>query len=109
MFASDGDLWPVASSLFGKSGIHAYYEVDRDCGMDLRKLRKAYPRLTLLGGISSATLHIGSKQDVINETKDAIEAAKESKGVIVGCSNMVVPPTPRENFEAMMETLHKYK
>ena len=109
MFASDGDLWPVASSLFGKSGIHAYYEVDRDCGMDLRRLRETFPRLTLLGGISSATLHIGSVENVIDETRDAVEAARECGGVIVGCSNMVVAPTPHKNFMAMMDTLHKYK
>ena len=42
MFASDGDLWPVADSLFGKSGVRGYYEIDLDCGMDLRRLRREY-------------------------------------------------------------------
>jgi len=109
MFASDGNLWPVADALFGRSGIHAYYEIDRDCGMDLRRLRREYPRLTLLGGISSATLHTGSAADAAWEARDAIESAKEYGGIIVGCSNMVVAPTPYENFMAMMESLHKNK
>ena len=109
MFASDGYLWPVAEDLFGSSGIHGFYEIDRDCGMDLRRLRREYPRLTLLGGISSSTLHIKTVNDVITETRDALEAAREYGGIIVGCSNMIVPPTPYENFMAMMETLHKYK
>jgi len=109
MFASDGDLWPVADLLFGSSGIHGYYEIDRSCGMDLRRLRSEYPRLTLLGGISSATLHTGTPEKVIAETRDALDAAHEYGGIIVGCSNMVVPPTPHENFMAMMDTLHKFK
>ncbi|MCL2478490.1 MAG: uroporphyrinogen decarboxylase family protein [Treponema sp.] len=109
MFASDGDLWPVAKVLFGRSGLHGYYEIDRRCGMDLRRLRREYPKLTLLGGISSATLHIGTPEDVIAEARDAIEAGREYGGIIAGCSNMVVPPTPYKNFAAMMDTLHKYK
>jgi len=33
--------------------------------------------------------------------------AKERGQIIVGCSNQVVPPTPLENFDAMMETLYE--
>jgi len=109
MFASDGDLWPVADSLFGRSGLHGYFEIDRSCGMDLRRLRRTFPHLTLLGGICSSTLHVGTPEEVAAEARDSIEAAKEFGGIIVGCSNMVVPPTPHENFMAMMDTLHKYK
>jgi len=109
MFASDGDLWPVADALFGRSGIHGFYEVDRDCGMDLRRLRREYPRLTLLGGISSSALHIGTPEDAAAEARDSVEAGHEFGGIIAGCSNMVVPPTPYKNFMAMMDTLHKYK
>jgi len=109
MFASDGDLWPVAGALFGRSGIHGYYEIDRACKMDLRRLRREYPALTLLGGISSATLHVGTPEDAAAEARDSVEAAHEFGGIIVGCSNMVVAPTPFENFMAMMDTLHKYK
>ncbi|MBM3502161.1 MAG: hypothetical protein FJX74_26210, partial [Armatimonadetes bacterium] len=46
MFASDGDLWPVAEDLFGASGVDCFYEIDRRAGMDLRRLRERYPRLT---------------------------------------------------------------
>ena len=109
LFASDGNLWPLAVALFGRSGVHGYYEIDCDCGMDLRRLRREYPRLTLLGGISSARLHMGTLEEAAAQARDAIEAAKEYGGIIAGCSNMVVPPTPHENFMAMMETLHKFK
>ncbi len=105
MFASDGNLWPVADDLFGASGVDAFYEVDLRAGMDLRRLRERFPHLTLLGGISSYTLHRGTRDDVVRETLAALEAAKASGSTMVGCSNLVVCQTPLENFWAMMETL----
>lgn len=106
MFASDGDLWPVADDLFEASGVSCFYEIDRRCGMDLALLRQRFPHLTLLGGISSETLHIGTKEDVIEETRSALQVAKEMGSIIVGCSNQIVPPTPMDNFWAMMDVLH---
>jgi len=105
MFASDGDLWPVADDLFGASGVDAFYEIDVRAGMDLRRLRHTFPHLTLLGGINSYTLHRGTPDDVVRETLAALEAAHELGSMMIGCSNLVVSQTPMDNFWAMMETL----
>jgi hypothetical protein len=105
MFASDGNLWPVADDLFGTSGVDAFYEIDLRAGMDLRRLRERFPHLTLLGGISSFTLHRGTRDDVVRETLAALDVAKELGSIMVGCSNLVVCQTPMENFWAMMKTL----
>jgi len=106
LFASDGDLWPVADDLFGASGVDSFYEIDRRAGMDLARLRDTFPHLTLLGGIASETLHMGTKEEVIAEVRSALAVAKEKGGIIVGCSNLIVAPTPAENIWAMMESLH---
>ena len=108
-YASDGNLWPVAEDLFEKSGIDGYHEIDRRAGMDLGKLKERFPRLTLLGNISSHTLHTGTKEAVIRETLSCLEAAKQYGGIIVGSSNYPVPQTPMENFWAMIETIQKYR
>ncbi len=105
MFASDGDLWPVADDLFGAAGVDAFYEVDVRAGMDLRRLRERFPHLTLLGGINSATLHRGTRDDVVRETLAALDVARQLGSIMVGCSNLIVCQTPMENFWAMMETL----
>ncbi len=105
MFASDGNLWPVADDLFAGSGVDCFYEIDRRCEMDLGSLRQRFPRLTLMGGIASETLHTGTPEQVREETRGALEVAKEFGGVIVGCSNQIVPPTPMENFWAMMDVM----
>lgn len=107
-FASDGNLWPVADDLFGASGVDFFYELDRGAGMDLRRMRESFPNVTLWGGINSATLHIGSMEEVRVETLTALEAAQEFSGMIVGCSNQLVIGTPAGNIEMMLETMrHK--
>ncbi|MBD3293698.1 MAG: hypothetical protein GF393_12295 [Armatimonadia bacterium] len=105
-FASDGNLWPVAEDLFGNSGVEGFYEIDRRCEMDLEVIRDTFPHLKLCGGIASETLHQGSVEDVVAETRDALEVARRRGQIVVGVSNQVVPATPLENFDAMMETLH---
>ncbi len=105
LFASDGDLWPVADSLFGESGIHGYYEIDRRAGMDLGRLRHEFPDLTLVGNINSHTMHLGTRDEVIEEALSCLEEARRSAGIIVGVSNYFVPGTPIENVEAMLEAI----
>lgn len=102
-FASDGNLWPIAADLFPV--VDGFYEIDSRAGMDLQRLRETYPHLTLIGNISSHTLHMGTRDEVIAETRACLEAAREYGGIIVGVSNLIVPPTPEENFFAMVETL----
>jgi hypothetical protein len=109
LFASDGDLWSVADDLFGASGVDGFYEIDRRAGMDLRRLRARYPQLTLLGGISSHTLHVGSREEVVEESRSAVEAAKELGRIIVGVTNLPVPGTPVRNIVAMLETIEQHK
>jgi hypothetical protein len=105
LFASDGNLWPVADDLFGASGVDGYYEIDRRAGMDLAKLHERFPRLVTIGNISSHTLHLGTRDDVVREVTEAINAAKRYGRTIVGVSNYLVPGTPIENVTAMLETI----
>jgi uroporphyrinogen-III decarboxylase len=107
-FASDGNLWPVADDMFGASGTDAFHEIDRLAGMDHWKLRERYPNLTCFGNISTITLHLGSREDVIAEARDNAEAALELGGIICGVSNQVPPLVPIENVIAMIETLEEY-
>lgn len=109
LFASDGDLWPVADDLFGASGVDGFYEIDRLAGMTLDRLRETYPDLTLVGNISSHTLHVGTAEEVQEETLSCLEDAKKYGGILVGISNLPVPGTPVENIEVMLETIAENK
>lgn len=105
LFASDGNLWPVADDLFGVSGVDGYYEIDGRAGMDLAALHERFPELVTIGNISSHTVHLGTKDDVIREVTEAIEAGKRYGRTIVGVSNYLVPGTPIENVITMIETI----
>lgn len=109
LFASDGDLWPVADDLFGATGMDGFFEIDGRAGMDLRRLRERFPHLTLMGGVSSHTLHTGTKEEVVAETLTAIQVAKECGSILVGCSNQIVAGTPPENFRAMTKTIAAHR
>ena len=77
--------------------------------MDLRKLREAFPDLVLLGNIQSQTIHLGTRDDVINEPRACMETALEMGRIIVGVSNYLVPGTPQENIEAMLTTIEELR
>ena len=107
MFASDGDLWPVADELYGNCGVHGYHEIDRRAGMDLERLRNRFPELRLLGGVASAPLHLGSPEDVRHEFLTALEVARRRGRIMVGVSNTIVTMSPLGNVDTMIETLHE--
>lgn len=109
LFSSDGNLWPVADALFGDGVVDGYGEVDGGAGMDLLALKQRYPELVLLGNISSRTVAAGSREQVVEEARRALEVAKSQTGVIVGTSNYLVPESPLENVMALLETLEEGK
>ena len=108
LFGTDGNVWPLADDFYVSSGIDGHYEVDRKAGMDILKIHKRYPHIAMFGNISSYTLHVGSVEDVIAETRACIEEAKATGKVVVGCSNIIVSETPMRNVEAMLKTIEKH-
>jgi len=108
VFATDGNVWPVADDLFDAAGTDGFHEIDRLAGMDHWRLRERHPKLTCFGNISTITLHLGTKDDVIRECRDNAEAALQLGGVLCGVSNQVVPLAPIENVITMIETLAEY-
>lgn len=110
VFCSDGNLWSIADDLFIHAGVDGYGEIDVDAGMDLKELKMKYGhKITLWGGISCGkTLRLGTKEEVIETTKAAIEAAKAGGGYIFGSSNCIMSGTPIENVFAAFETAKLY-
>ena len=73
--------------------------------MDLAKLHQRFPQLVTIGNISSHTVHLGSREDVVREVTEAIDAGKQYGRTIVGISNALMPGTPIENARAMIDTI----
>ncbi|HUU43664.1 MAG TPA: uroporphyrinogen decarboxylase family protein [Planctomycetota bacterium] len=109
LFGTDGNLWPLADDFYVHSGIDGHYEVDRRAGMDIRSINGKYPHIALFGNISSYTLHVGTVDEVIAETRACMEEAAACGKAVVGCSNIIVPETPMRNIEAMLETIDRFR
>ena len=109
LFGTDGNVWPAAEDLYGNSGIDGHYEVDRRAGMDIPRIHERYPHITMVGNISSFTLHTGSPEDVKAETRACLEEAKRTDKVIAGSSNIIISETPERNVDVMLETIAKHR
>lgn len=105
LFASDGEFWSVADTLFGEAIVDGYFEIDGRAGMDLRRLRERYPKLILIGNVSSHTVHLGSREEIVDEVLSCLEVARSSTGVIAGVSNYFVPHTPVDKVLTVIDTL----
>lgn len=102
-FRSDGNLWPVADTLFGGQGVEGYGEIDHDAGMTIPELQQRFPRLTCWGNVSCAVLRNGSAQQVADAAGELVERCAPHGRLILGSSNTVLPGTPVENVLAMTE------
>jgi hypothetical protein len=59
--------------------------------------------------VSSHTVHLGTRQEVVAEAMSCLELARQSTGIIVGTSNYFVPGTPVDNVRALIETIQQHR
>jgi len=109
VFRTDGVTWPVADSLWGRSGVHAAGEIDFGAGMRLAELRRRFPELILFGNIDCGGVILsGGPEGIRQATRDNLEETG-GKGHIFGASNAIMPETPVENYLAMLDEADKFK
>ncbi len=64
------------------------------------------PDVTISGGVHVNLLHGGTKEDVINKTKEILNEVKyKTKNFIIKEANNLSPNTPHENIKAMYDTV----
>ena len=79
-------------------------------GMDFEMLKKRYGKtLTFWGGIDEQhTLPFGSVEDVVNETKRAIDILGQGGGYVLAPAHNIQSDVPMENLLAMCDTGANY-
>ncbi len=109
VFRTDGDVWSIADELFVQSGVDGFGEIDIEAGMELPKLKQAFPRLTLWGGIACGKLlTFGTPQQIRDEARRVLDACKPGGGLIFGSSNSVLSGVPPENYLALRDAARDF-
>jgi len=103
---SDGNLWPVADSLFGWAKPHAYYECDYDAGMRFGELRSRFPDLVLMGNVSCDLMMRGTPQQIRDRIVECIQAA--APRMVAATANSILHGTPPENVLALYDAVKAY-
>ena len=108
IYHSDGDLWEVLDD-FVAAGVDGINPLEPLCGMDVCDVKKAYPKLILMGGIDATSLlAYGTPEDVRHAVRRAIDSAASRGGLILGSSTEIHPACRLENVLAMWDTILTY-
>jgi len=104
MVDTDGDA-RLLIPLFIEGGATIMYSLEPEAGMDIVELRKAYPRLGLMGGMSKRNL--ARNRNVIDEELAyKIPFMLPRGGFIPFCDHQVPPDVPWENFRYYRQKLN---
>ncbi len=92
---TDGDcneLIPV----FMEAGVTGMYPFEVHCGMNVAKVRKEYPKLQMLGGISKSEIQFGEKR--IDQMLESVDYVLQSGGYIPFGDHFIPPEVDFKNF-----------
>jgi uroporphyrinogen decarboxylase len=105
---TDGNVWDILDDLVG-AGIDGWHGIQREIGMDMKRLKSAYgKRLCFFGGVNCETLITGLEEEIREEVRTAIEEAGPGGGLVVTASNVVPPGSKIENYRAMRQAIRDY-
>jgi uroporphyrinogen decarboxylase len=108
VFHSDGKIDAILGDIV-EMGISGYHPVEREAGMDIGLLRKAYPELCLLGNVNNkTTLVFGSPEDVIAEAAECTLVAGLKGRYVLASDHSIHHDVPVENVLAMIEFAERY-
>lgn len=107
LYHSDGNWKKVIPDLQA-CGVDGFYCLETNCGMDIVKLKNAWPELIWSGGVDGVDLlERGTPAQVQAEVRRHIRdtRALATGGMFIASSSEINPPIPPENFRAMVEAV----
>lgn len=108
MLHTDGQIMPIMDQLLS-SEPHALQSIDPMAGMDIAEVKRLYgDRLCLMGNVNCAMLQDATPEQVREESRRCIEAAKPGGGYIFSSSNVIFKGMPLDNYWAMLDALKSY-
>ena len=93
---TDGDCWQLIP-LFLEGGVTGLYPFEVNAGMDIREVRRAFPRLQILGGLDKVQLAAGRAQ--IDAELEKVSGLLRQGGYVPYVDHLVPPDVSWANFE----------
>jgi uroporphyrinogen decarboxylase len=101
---TDGDCFDLIP-LFLEGGATGMYPMEASCGMDIVKVRKAFPRLQMLGGVPKAEIARGPAR--IDSLLEPVEAVLKTGGYIPFGDHFIPPDVSWNDFVYYRKALNR--
>lgn len=100
---TDGDIMPILDQLV-EARPHALHSIDPQAGVDLKTVKQMVgDKIALCGNVHCAMLHNGTVEQVIEDSKRALQDGMPGGGFFFCTSNTPFKGMPLENYLAMLE------
>lgn len=104
MVDTDGDCWKLLP-LFVEGGVSVMLPMEVNAGMDVTKVREAFPRLGIMGGMDKTKLALG--REAIDGELQKVSFMLQRGGYVPHVDHMVPPDASWENFRYYREKLNQ--
>ena len=101
----DGDVWKLIP-LWIEGGVNVLYPFEVAAGMDIAEVRRAFPKLGIMGGIDKMAV-IRSKEAIDRELESKVSFMLKSGGYIPTIDHVVPPDISFENFKYYRQKLER--
>lgn len=102
---TDGDCWKLIP-LFIEGGVTGMYPMEVQSGMDVVEVRRAFPRLQILGGIDKRVLAWG-KEAIHGELEAKVPWMLTRGGYVPYVDHFVTPEASLDNFSYYRQRLNE--
>jgi len=108
MIHTDGNIMPIIDQLL-EAKPHALQSLDPMAGVDIAEVKRLYgDQVCLMGNVNCSLLQEGTKDEIMENSRYAIQNAGPGGGYIFSSSNVIFKGMPLEHYYYMLEALEKY-
>ncbi|NOZ63511.1 MAG: hypothetical protein GXO71_00930 [Caldiserica bacterium] len=106
---TDGNIMPIIDQIVD-CGPHALHSLDPMAGVDIAEVKRMYgKRVCLIGNVNCALMQTGTREEILDSCRYAMENGKPGGGYIFSTSNVVFKGMPLESYEIMMDYYERNK
>lgn len=95
---TDGDIMPIIDQIINCKP-HALHSLDPQGGIDIAEIKKKYgDKVCLIGNVNCALMQTGTKEQILESARYAMENGKPGGGYIFSTSNVAFKGMPLESY-----------